>query len=135
MYVTWIWTTMKTTRRDGDPGGLRSNHIPEILAAVEDTPDLHRIADHYIEDGEVPDLDAVVGILPLFYGSVRLERLRAVQALPYGGFNVIHQALGGRGVLELERDIVYDLVQVLLEEGEDTQLITLSFHGYAPSHG
>ena len=124
-----------TARRDGDSGGPYLDYFAKVPAAVQDSPDLHDIAYDYIEDCEVPHLDAVVGILPFLSGAVGLKGLRAMQPLLYRGLNGIHQIFGGYGILEPERDVIHDPVQVLLEEREYPQFITPSAHGYAPSLG
>ncbi len=91
-----------------------ASHFAKVPAAVQDSPNLHDIANDYIEDREIPRLNAVVGVLPLFGGAVGFKGLRAMQSLLYRELNGVHQIFSGNGVLKLERDVVHDLVQVLL---------------------
>lgn len=93
-----------------NPGGPHLYGFAEIPSAVKNTPDFHDITDNHIKNGEVPDWNSVIGILPVFSGAVGFKGLRTVQTLPDGGFNIIYQSFGGGGILETECNIVNNFV-------------------------
>ena len=112
-----------------------SNLILPIPPAVEDAADLHDVVDHNIEYSEVVHRDPIIRVLALPAAVIRLERLREGEPFMDRLFHRVKQALRGDGIAKPARDIIHDLVQVVLKQREDAQLIVLFAHGCDLSRG
>ena len=135
---TMCWAGMmrtKKSRRGGKPRRAASNQIFQIAPAVNHAAHFHGIADHHVKDGEILDLDAVIGAFALTAGAVRFKGFRTVQPILNGPFHLVHQVFRSQGIPQTIGDIIHDLIQVILKQGENIQLIAPSVHGYAPLSG